>query len=332
MKKIIIALLITAMLVLFLNGCTVKKTAAMYTNDYLVSALGFEETGGRLTVVAETVIINTEDTEAEKKRVLLEGRGETATEAFADLYKSSVQLLEFSHCAVAVIDIDISENVLSQIIDYCKTLEKLNLSVQLVSSYDTKKLLSFEPVTSVAMGYDIVSMLSTNTDLKGIKYKNRLYEIEAQRKTELNIFALPSFAINKDTYFIDGLSVFKENSFALSLNNEQASIYAIASDSQTKGGFLIDSVNYKIESNLTTAQLSRNNPQTIIFTVKIKTNGDKKIIKEKIEQLFEYSKQYETDIFLIGNILAHRNTAVWQKVKNNYDEYYRDSELKVRMK
>ena len=331
MKKLI-CLCLALLMCGVLYGCGSVKTGAIYTYDYLVSALGFENKNDKITVFAEAIIINTEDMTAEKRTELLEGTGENIAEAFADLYKKTVQTLEFSHCAVAVISENISATALSQISDFCLKLDKLNLSIRLVSTPNVKKLLSCTPVTSLAMGYDIITMLETESLLRGIRYKNRFYETEALRKGELNIFSLPAIKTEQEKFFVDGISVFKEDEFSLKLNNEQAIIYSIATDSQKGGKFLLDSAEYEILTCLTTAQLSRNNPDTVIFTTKIKTTCNKQIIKKKIQELFEYSKQFETDIFSLGNILAHRDTETWQKVKNNYGEYYRNLKLRVIMK
>jgi len=300
MRKNLAVIFTVILFCIFLSGCSIKRVSAVRTNDYLVSAVGFEERGNKITVFAEAVIINTEDLSAEKKVELLEGTGGTIEEAFADLHKKSVEVLEFSHCAVSVMGEDLSSQTFSNINKYLLKLEKLNISVQLVSCSDVKALLSCEPKTSVAIGYDIVSLLKKESFITGIKYKNRLYETALERHKSLDVVAIPSIKVTSGEYYTQGLAILKQGTVTLKLNKEQSAVYAIATDTQGKGEFILNSKKYSIESNVTTVNISKEDPNTVIFTLELKANGEKEKIKRAIAELFNISKTAKTDVFGIG--------------------------------
>lgn len=331
MKKILIAVSFT-LLCFSLCGCSIKGAYISKTNDYLVSAIGFEESGNRITVLCEAVIINNEDTEADKKAELLEGTGKTVELAFADLYKSAVEVLEFSHCTVAVIDENISEKNFSEITEFLLSLKKLNISVQLISCNNAKDLLSCEAITSLAIGYDIVGMLEKECDITGIKYKNRLYEVVLERQSSLDIAAIPSIKVLHGEYFINGIAVLKSGKLSLKLDREQVAAFAIATDAQSTGEIIINSKKLKIDSNLTTVRIEKENPDIIILNVKIDTDKEKTGIKTAINELFNFSQKEKTDIFGFGNILAQRHPEIFNNIKSDYYGYYENTKLKVRFK
>ena len=331
MKKFLIVTF-SVLLCFSLCGCSIKGAYISKTNDYLVSAIGFEESGDIITVFCEAVIINNEDTEADKKAELLEGTGKTLELAFADLYKSAVEVLEFSHCTVAVIDESISAEKFSEITEFLLNLEKLNISVQLISCNNAKDLLTCEAITSLAIGYDIIGMLEKESDITGIKYKNRLYEVVLERQSPLDVAAIPSIKVLHGEYFINGIAVLKSGKLSLKLDREQAATFAIATDTQSNGEIVVNSNKFKIASNLTTVRIEKENPDIIILNVKIDTNEEKKEIKNSINELFNLSKKEKTDIFGFGNILAQRHPEIFNNIKSDYYGYYENTKLKVRFK
>ncbi len=332
MKKIIAVVCSVIFFCICLSGCSIKGSSAARTNDYLISALGFEEKGSKITVFAEAVIINTEDLSAEKKVEILAGTGKTVQSAFSDLQKMSVEVMEFSHCAVAILDENISADSFSQINDYLLNLEKLNLSVQLIACNNVESLLSCKAKTSIAVGYDIVSILKKESYITGIEYKNRLYETALEMQKALDIIALPSINVKHNEFFVDGLSILKQGKTTLKLNKEQSAIYAIATDSQGKGKFMLNEKEYNIKSNLTSGRIEKKNPTTVILTINLKTDKKTEEIKQAITELFLLSKSVKTDIFGIGNILEQKQPQIFDTVKKDYYEYYENTTLKVRIK
>lgn len=178
MKK---ALFIGLIFSIFLCGCSGQGSVMRERPEYTISSLGFESENGRITVLMEAVVINSEDTEAEKKLLLLEGSGKTVKEGAENAEKQAVQPVNLSHCGVIVLGKGITEAKLTEICEYCYNRDEINLSAFFIAAQSAKELLSQKPVASIAMGYDIMSRLESLKERSGREYKNRFYQIEAQR-------------------------------------------------------------------------------------------------------------------------------------------------------
>lgn len=335
MKRLLIYITVTALIFSCLGSCTVSRSFSSLTHEYLVSALGFDQNGEELTVALEAVIVNAEDTNAEKKNELLTGNGSSLQEALSAASKKAAQPIELSHCAVAVIGKSVSAERFGEICDYLYNERQITLSILLVCTESAAKLLSSETVSSVAVGYDIMSMAAQQSKLTGIDYKNRFYELESKRKNQINVIALPFFEVTQEEYFLDGIILFKNNAAALKLDSTQTSVYALATDSQGAGSILIDDKQYNIESAYTVCEMSDSKTPEIRLITELKIDAEeqvKEIIEAKIEELFVLSQQKKLDIFGIGNILYHKERDFFGKIENKYDSFYKNMELTVTVK
>ncbi len=160
MKK----LLLIIISLLLLCGCEKRGP------EYLVSGIGFDKENGVYKVCFESVIINSEDTKQTIK--LIKGKGKTLDEAVDEIKKQCTQPLLLSHCGVLVIGKNIQENELEGIAEYCVKSKEITLSAFIVNTESAWKLLSAKPVSSVAVGFDIMGLLEQNK-----VYKNRLFEV-----------------------------------------------------------------------------------------------------------------------------------------------------------
>lgn len=188
MKKILYILLF---LPVFLCGCSNGNTVIREKPEYMISALGFEKNQGKMTVFMEAVVINSEDTTAEKKLLLLEGAGDSVKQGAENAEKRAVQPINLSHCGVIVIGKSITEADFKEIRQYCYNRDEINLSAFFIAAESAKELLSREPIASVAVGYDIMSRLESRKELSYREYKNRFYQIEAESYREAPKYDIP---------------------------------------------------------------------------------------------------------------------------------------------
>jgi len=208
MKRLLIFLFSFGLAVVF-SGCTVSKSFSPLAHEYLVSSLGFDQSNEEKTVIMEAVVINSEDAEEEKKKELLIGSGKTLDEALKSATQKAVQPVELSHCAVAVIGESVSEKYFDEILKYVYNEKAITIALGFVSTHNAEELLSCETVSSVAVGYDIVSMQQTYSRKNSTSFKTRFYEIEASRAAKENSFSLPFFKVDMAKYEIDGKKEFK---------------------------------------------------------------------------------------------------------------------------
>ncbi len=169
----------------------------------MVSSLGFSEKNGKLTVFMEAIVINSEDTDAGKKLVLLEGSGDSVKQGAENAEKKAVQPVNLSHCGVIILEEGIKKDRFLEICEYCYNRDEINLSAFFISSSNVKKLLSEEPTASVSVGYDIMNRLESQKELSGREYKNRFYQIEAQKEKSGAKYDIP---------ILDG-EIFREQNF-----------------------------------------------------------------------------------------------------------------------
>ncbi len=324
------------LIVLFtLSGCKATKGFSTLAHEYLVSAVGFEEEKGEIQVFLETVVVNSEDTEAQKKNELLEGNGKTVKAAVKGAAEKAAESVELSHCAVAVIGESVSGDTLKEICDFLKQEDSISLAVTLVNCENAKELLSSETISSVAVGYDIMSMQQTNSRISGINYKNRFYEIEQKRNEAAGTFSLPHFILENGKYYIDGMTVYKENTAVMRLDSTSSSIYAIATNEQNRGVITLEGDPLNIEYANTSLKLKGNNAPEIFLVTRLSAEGGKQtkaLIEDKINELFTASQRLNVDIFGVGNTIEQKNNAFYSKIKKKYYNFYKNMKLEVRVK
>ena len=166
----------------------------------MVSSIGFgRENSSEKTVFLESIVINAEDTEAEKKIITLEGKGKTLKEAYKKAKEKAVQPLNLNHCGVVIIKENTDIAFLEEICQFCYEKDPINLAAFFVYAPDVKKLFDEKPIASVSVGYDIMSRLSVAKEITGKEYKNRFYQIESLRKKGKNDFDIP---LLKDGIFV----------------------------------------------------------------------------------------------------------------------------------
>ena len=175
MKKALLIFL----LLLALCGCEKRGP------EYLISGIGFDKVNNSYKVCFESVIINSEDTKQTVK--LLKGEGETLKSAIKQIEKQRTQPFLLSHCGVLVIGDGITKNELNDIAEYCVKNKEITLSAFFIKTKNAEKLLSVKPLSSVAVGFDIMGLLEQNK-----QYKNRLFELVNSDYTN----ALPKLSIN----------------------------------------------------------------------------------------------------------------------------------------
>ncbi len=335
MKKPFLILLIICML-FTLSGCSAKETISSQKQEYIISAIGFDIDDGQFSLTLEAIIINSENSDAERELKLLNGKGRTIAEAMSDAQKGASQPLLLSHCATVVIGDTVNRNQLSEITDFCRSKDGLTLSVMLVSSKNAKSLLECKALSSVAMGYDIMSMIEQLSKRTGIVFKNRLYEIKSAYERMFKVFALPRFEVNEQEYFYNGISVYNDGEQITQLNHQATAIYSVMTDSLTKGKILIDGKELSVESSYTVCDFKSGSQLNTILTLDLRLtgndNGYKVLIKQEIEDLFKYSTELSADIFGFGNILYHKQKTAWDTFKEVYPKHYKNSVLTVVLK
>lgn len=182
MKRLLIILLLPLMLC----GCEQKP------RGYLITAIAVDYSGGYYTVWCEAVITNTE--KADQKREVLTYKARTFPEAVKGVENQSTEPFILSHCGVVVVGKGITRTKLRGVMRYCKENRDITLSLQFLRCDEVEKMLDIEPISSISVGYDLVSFQKTQAPNE----KNRLFEI----CENLNPI-LPKIKLTEKGYFIE---------------------------------------------------------------------------------------------------------------------------------
>ncbi len=204
MKRILISVLILS-LCLSLCGCM----GAEKDRQFMVSSLGFSQSGEDITVLAEVVIVNSETSDEAPTPKIFTATGKTIKDALdgISLYLTRPLLLE--HCGVIVLDKKLSPKWFNKICEYCFYEKRITLSAYLVGTDDPNTLLSGKPESSVAVGYDIMGLIEQRKATTDKPYKNRFFEIESKREEGEKSFSLPLFTRKEEDLFLDGKYTFQ---------------------------------------------------------------------------------------------------------------------------
>ena len=152
--------------IFLLCGCSGSKP------EYLISGIGVDKSDDGYLLCFEAVIVNTENTEQTLK--VLKGEGKTLSQAFDEIKQQSTQPLLMAHNGVIAVDKDADKNELKEICEYVKDVG-ITLSTYVIKTADIQKLFKTKPLSSICIGYDIMSLMKQNPP-----YKNRLFELASR--------------------------------------------------------------------------------------------------------------------------------------------------------
>lgn len=304
MIKRLLALFFVCLFIFSLCGCNSFSVFSSDSHRYLISSLGFEEKTNEIVVYVETLVINSEDMNADKKRIIFEGKGDTCEKAFDISKSTAAENFDLSHCGIIALSNNLSPENLNKILNWCYDTAKITLSAKLIACENPKKLLDLEPLSSIASGYDILSLLEKTSEIQAVNFKNSLFEILSKTELELNVFSLPLISLENNKRFISGLSIFKDNSHILNLNLNQMLLYSLITDSFLKG-------NSNIKSAKTTYKTKNNG--NFIINISLNTSKNKGTIKNDLENFLLSSLNNYGDIFGISNIIEYQNPRLWNK-------------------
>ena len=86
-----------------------------------------------------------------------------------------------------------------------------------------------------------------------------------------------------------------------------------------------------INFSKTTYDFSLEENLVIRVNMRLKLTGGNSFLKKKTEEFIKQQKTLGRDIFGFSNIIEKQNPKLWQKIKNNYTEYFKNSKIEVRV-
>ncbi len=197
MKRII--LILSCFIICFCSGCTAQSSG-----KYIVSAIGISRNGKELNVLVEAVTVNFEDADRDIQNIIFKGSAKNVGEAFLTAYNKSARPLSLEHCAVIILDDTLSKEDIRKTFIFCENRAEIPRAVAFVRTKSSEELLKAKPYSSVAVGFDIVSVLATQFEKKQVEFKNRYYEIFETVLQADRFKALPEFAVSEEKIYLMG--------------------------------------------------------------------------------------------------------------------------------
>lgn len=317
MKRI----LAVAFIVMLLCGCSAKEAIASDKQEYIVASLGFDSKGSKIEMFIEAIVVNTDDLDEDKQSIIMSGIGGTIEEAYSEIISEITQPLSLGHNAVTVIGSGLSSGQLESVFEFCRSTPQINPATMLIYCDSANKLLACEPLSSIAVGYDIMSMIEVTEEQKGTIFKNRLYEAEALRQKPMKTFYIPYLSVEEKKFSLDGLQIFEDNKPNIKLENDEVPLFCLITDSATSGVFTLNSEKFEVKYSKASYDFKNN---SITVNLRLRASGNVKELKAKTQELLQ-----KEDIFSLGNIIYQKEQKIWNAVKNDYQAYYKNAEKRV---
>ncbi len=317
-----------AIVIISLCGCSAREAITSDKQEYLVASLGFDRGDEGFNMLMEALVVNTDDMEAEKKNIVLEGKGRSIDEAYSQIISKITQPLSLGHNGVTVIGKSITQKMLGEILEFCSNNKKLNIGTLLIFCDNAKELLSCEPISSVAVGYDLMNMLEVAEESRGTDFENSLYQVKAKSEKPLKTFALPKIRVEDKKFYLEGLEFFEYNRQTAYMDLENFQLLSLITDRVSKGDISVNGGRVRVEYSKTAYSFSYNNALEITVNMRIKGEG-KALLRDECQRLIEDYRQKGMDIFGFGNILYQKNYSLWKKINNNYADNFKNAIIKV---
>lgn len=310
-----------SLIFLFFTACTGYTES---DSKYIISAMGFERLG-------EEIIINIQTLSAD------EGKEEITQNAYS--FSSSTPIAAFNgaktrlakpvtleHCSAIILSPDLKREDIINICEFCKNAERLNTSVYFAVCKDVKGLLECKAVSQAAGGYDISAFIETRTEDTGMSYKNRLYEILSAKEDFSPTFNLPFFIVEDGEFYIDGEYVYKDFSSFSRLDNTQSLLLSVITNRYSGGNLYIENEAAQIDTAHTyfSADLKEDR-----LYIKLKTKFCFKEHSQNFKNIFESDAlrllNKKEDIYDFAKLLEQKERKLFEKIKDNYKEYFNKS-------
>lgn len=197
-------LIASALILFLLCGCKGTRNVISENGRFLVATIGVDAKSGEILLSCEAVVVNAEDAEKPPETVVYEGKGKNFSSAMKKISQKSPKPLDYSHCALIVFGENLSETEKDEVFDYCLNNREITVSVGFAKTQNANKLLKTQPISDIAIGYEMAVMLETQYNQNKRAFNNRFFEIENARCKGQSIKPLPEFTVKDKTFYLEG--------------------------------------------------------------------------------------------------------------------------------
>jgi len=296
---------------------------------------------------------------------VVESTGRTIPEAVRQANKRVTSKLYFGHAVTLVICEQLAiDGEIEQILDWVLRESEMRETTSIVVSVGQPAgdLLKMKGLDQGIVSNEINRILKEDQKTASLTYNVAAYEAYNVLNAEGASLVLPIFheayndgemvvesnglAVFKDTVMIGTLSSLESQTFLFLINEIHGGVLISEFPDQKDIYFSLD-----VSNSETKISYERTEDGQFNFLIKIKllttlTHTDKSTDKLKEDVISEYEqyaeaqlkesieeavqrvqREYESDIFLLGNYIQDTNNRLWREVKDNWDEFFRNARV-----
>ncbi len=313
----------------FLFGCSAIETFSNDSQEYIVSSVGFDEMDGLIKITMEILVVNADDLKEGKEKRIFTATGDSVKEAYNKIATNTTQPITLTHNGIVAIGANIASQRLEEILSFCGSESQFNVGTMFVYTENCQQLLNQQPISSVAVGYDILSMLEVKTAKTGVNLHSRFYEIQSVLKKKNKTFYIPVISLEKESFFIDGMAVFKEKRFICDLKQQEMQLMGFLTDRISKGEFILSGHDFTVDYSKTTYGFRLSNKLECTVNLRLKAKGDRELLRVKLTEMLESLRKFHGDIFGFGNIIYQKHPEIFEKIEGAYEEYFASAKFRV---
>lgn len=308
---------------LWLSGCKNFGEHSEPNDRRLVSVIGFDGQNGDIRATVEAL-------EATEKGpiqpYLLSENGNSTQEALTRIAAQSPRELSFTHCAALILGKELAPEQIEDILDYCTGERSIPLSAKVISADNAEQILSIEAEAAVSAGFEVADITENTAERFGYGGHCALYEIETARLQTANIYALPFFKKEQEKPRFSGLSLYVNDNVTALLNGEESLAYAVMRNIFDGGDVFYRDNIYTLESASSKVNASFENGG-----LRLDISVCSKPKNEKLAEIIQSAaKSFDSDIFGIANTIEARYPEIFEKIKTDYSNYYKNAEIIIR--
>lgn len=299
---------------------------------------------------------------------MIQSQGQSIFDAIRNAKKQLSSRLYFGNVQVVVISQEIvRDDGLHSVLDFFLRDPEMRETIRVVIPQENQawKLLDVDQKSGTAVSYGVVQILRDNAKLVGATIDKPLYLIYRELYTPGSGLVLPAFhvgtsgTLNPSFAEANGAAVFKGDHLSGFITPVETK-YLLLARNELQGGLLVLYLpdvaphNLSLEIVTSSSKLSHQYADGKL-TIKIEISvdaflgdfphkkmrenqvvmdpimsGAEELIRESILALIKDSQtKYSSDIFGFGNYLYRTDLALWNQLKDNWDNIYQDLTVEV---
>lgn len=360
-KVILLVLLVASGM--FLSGCWDYREV---DNMYIVGGIAIDQgmDGHKYHLTFELLDLSGGVQNGSIRGKLIESDGDTIADAVGAATKRAEKALYFSDCKVVIFSKDVAANGMTPVLDWLNRDPQPRFTVQLLISQDATAGDIFKNNNSgqQVVSFNISSITEESYTSWGRYFPVKLHDADSILLGQGKSLTMPCVQIDRETNSkqveLSGTAVFQGDKYIGMLNEKQSQFSLFAAD-KNQGGILLTGetpesteISLRIQKCSTTVTpVIQGNQISMNLNIKMQAYFDEEntsqnllnrygvnviesyaentLNKNVADTIRAVQKDFDSDIFGFGRKVYDKNPKIWQKVRPEWNQYFRSLKCNV---